>query len=542
MQEERQDTLSNDAIASATKAFEAALKDSDIPRSLAVRATILMEELLLRYQEQFGQDAGLSFYAIKRLGTVRLRIEVQGTQLNALDLTTTDDELGDSYDFIAALLEREIEPPSYGYRRGRNVIALNVRVRRQRPLWKNPMLGATLLAVIGFAVVSQTSASYANAIVDAVVSPVISLLMGVLKAIAGPLLCLSLISGICALGDMSTLKSVGKHAFLRIVCWVAVLIAASVAVSAIVFRGPADHTSAAFDAAELFELLLSSIPTNLFAPFVEGNMLQIAVESVFVGICLLALGERSGRIRELVIELNSLVFKMMYLFSGALPILIGFSVFETLVTTDLASLASIGMVVAINFAIMLLLAVASLLWIRITLHIPCLAFVRKLAPALVICLATGSGTSAMGEFYRISKEELGVDEAIADFWVPLGHAMYAPSTIVPLVVGMFAVAQMDGVTLGPTRIAILCLLVLQLSITTPKVPGGIAATYTILLGQLGLSLDAVGILMAANVLICNPSIAFGDLVRFVEVCSFSASERALNEDRLMSQGDRSLDS
>lgn len=88
MQEERQDTLSNDAIASATKAFEAALKDSDIPRSLAVRATILMEELLLRYQEQFGQDAGLSFYAIKRLGTVRLRIEVQGTQLNALDLTT----------------------------------------------------------------------------------------------------------------------------------------------------------------------------------------------------------------------------------------------------------------------------------------------------------------------------------------------------------------------------------------------------------------------------------------------------------------------
>jgi hypothetical protein len=47
-----------------------------------------MEELLLRYQEQFGQDAGLSFYAIKRLGTVRLRIGVKGTQLNALDLTT----------------------------------------------------------------------------------------------------------------------------------------------------------------------------------------------------------------------------------------------------------------------------------------------------------------------------------------------------------------------------------------------------------------------------------------------------------------------
>jgi Na+/H+-dicarboxylate symporter len=283
---------------------------------------------------------------------------------------------------------------------------------------------------------------------------------------------------------------------------------------------------------ELFELLLSSIPTNFFTPFVEGNMLQIVVESIFVGLCLLALGERSERIRSLVIELNSLVFKMMYLFSETLPLLVGLSLFETLATTDLSGIGQIGLVVAANLGLMGVFSAGTLLWFWWTLRVPIPVFIKKLMPGLAICLATGSSTSAMGEFYRIPREELGVSETIVNFWVPLGHAMFSPSTIVPLVVGAFAVASLDGVQIDATKLAIIALLVLQLSITTPKVPGGIAATYTILLAQLGLSLDAVGLLMAANVIICNPCVVFGDLIRFAEIVAFAESEDALDKDQL----------
>jgi Na+/H+-dicarboxylate symporter len=75
-----------------------------------------------------------------------------------------------------------------------------------------------------------------------------------------------------------------------------------------------------------------------------------------------------------------------------------------------------------------------------------------------------------------------------------------------------------------------------MSIATPKVPGGIAATFTILLGQLGLPLESVGILMAANVFVCNVNTAFGALVRFTELCTFAKSEHAIDEERLRAAG------
>ena len=125
---------------------------------------------------------------------------------------------------------------------------------------------------------------------------------------------------------------------------------------------------------------------------------------------------------------------------------------------------------------------------------------------------------------------------IVDFWAPLGHAMSAPPVIVPLAVGMFAVSHMEGVAFTPTRLAVPFILVFQLSTATPKAPGGIAATYTILLSQLGLPLESVGILMAANVFFCNAETAFGELVRFAEVSAFARAERSLDEGVVRSAG------
>jgi Na+/H+-dicarboxylate symporter len=186
---------------------------------------------------------------------------------------------------------------------------------------------------------------------------------------------------------------------------------------------------------------------------VEGNVLQIAVESIFIGVCLLALGDRSTHIKRLIIELNDLTFKMMYAFSKLLPALVGLSVFETLSTTDASGLATIGEIAAANIIIVALLCAATLVWLRASLNVPASVFLRKTWPALLINLATGSSSSSMGEFFRISRERLGIADAIVDFWVPLGHAMFVPSTIVPLVVGMFAVANIHGVAFGASRIA-----------------------------------------------------------------------------------------
>lgn len=531
---EKRDVLTNAAITSAVELAEEALADAGAGRRTSLRVTLLVEELLLRFQERFGEETAFTLSIVRRLGTMRLTAEVAGAPFNALEVATSDDGFGDAYDFVRVFVADELDPPTYDYRRQANVVTISLRVQKSRPVWANPMLVATFLAIASFVCLRAAMPGAVVGINEVVVTPLVSALMGALSAIAGPLLCVSLISGICALGDVATLKGMGIHAIGRIMVWVVLMFSVSVGVSMVCYHGATAQAAAAFDPGELFELLLSCVPQNLFLPFVEGNSLQIAVESAFVGVCILALGDRASLIKKLVVELNALVFKMMYIFSGLLPLLVGLSIFKMLASTDVSGLATLGMLVAANLLVVSIITAGALLWVRASLGVAPLEFVRKAWPALYICLTTGSTTSAMGDFFRISSDELGIDRKVVDFWVPLGHAMFAPSVIVPMVVGMFAVSGMEGVAFGASRLAILFLLVFQLSIATPKVPGGIAATFTILLGQLGLPLDSVGVMMAANVFVCNPEIAFGDLVRFVEICSFAKSEHALDEEQLAS--------
>ena len=535
MSETIQIELNNAAIGSVVETASTSLKEADVAKRTALRVTLLLEELLLRYQDEFGEQTTATFSISKRLGMLNIRVEIEGPMLNALEIVTADDDFGNEHNFVAVLADKDLEPPSYRYAHGINILAINVRLEKKRAFWVNPLLLATVLSVLAYLGLSYADPDLAANITEGVVTPCASMLMGVLRGITGPLLSISLISGICALGDMATLKGTGVRAILRIMAWVIIMFVACAVVSSLFYGGAVGRSATSFNPNELFNLLLSAIPQNIVSPFVEGNSLQIAVESAFVGVCILALGEHSTLIRKFVVELNSLIFKMMFLFSKLLPVLVFLTIFQVLMTTDVSSLKDIGLIVAVNYACVAVIVVGVFIWVRVSLRISPLLYVRKLWPALYIALTTGSASSSMGEFFRISSEKLGISKTIVDFWAPLGHALFASSAIVPLVVGPFAVANMQGVEFDETSILVLFVLVFQLSIATPKVPGGIAASYTIILSQLGLPPDSVGILMAANVFIVNVECAFGSFVRFTAECSFAKSMHAIDEEKLRSK-------
>lgn len=78
-----------------------------------------------------------------------------------------------------------------------------------------------------------------------------------------------------------------------------------------------------------------------------------------------------------------------------------------------------------------------------------------------------------------------------------------------------------GTPISIPQILILYILVTQLSIASPKVPGGIMATFSILLGQLGMPSDVVGLLMVANVFVVNAETGLGMIIRSSELEDFS---------------------
>lgn len=522
--------LNAENIDSAIEQIASFLRDNGVDGRQVIRTQLALDEAMLRFRDEFGEDHEFDLNFHKRFGTLNVKISVPGHSVDVLTAEAEDGfDLGSS--FFSSLLGDDFGTLTYSYRDGMNNVSFTMRVIRERPFWADPLLCATLAAVIAFFAFRNLAPGFGQSLLEGFVSPVLATLMGILSAITGPLLSLSLISGVTALGNTATFKTTGARAIRRIMLWVVAMFVVSVAVCGL-FYGIGGEGTASFDGNELFELLLAAIPSNLFAPFLENNALQITVVSLFVGVCLLALEGRSDRIRELIGELNSLVFKMMFLFSKALPVLVGFSVFKALMTTDISQLSTIGDLLLTNYIVTFIFSLAIPLWIYMRLKVSPIHFVKKCWPALFIAFTTGSSTTAMAENFRVCEKNLGVKKRVVDFWLPLGQVMFAPSVVIPLTTGMFVIANMEGQSFSWSRILVLFILVFQLSMASPKVPGGIAATFAILLGQLGLSLDSVGVLMAANVFILNYATAFGILVRDAEICAFAEGEGALNHEIL----------
>nr|MCR5089142.1 dicarboxylate/amino acid:cation symporter [Oscillospiraceae bacterium] len=97
----------------------------------------------------------------------------------------------------------------------------------------------------------------------------------------------------------------------------------------------------------------------------------------------------------------------------------------------------------------------------------------------------------------------------------------SPSVITPLVSAAFFAGSYYGTPISLPQILIMYILVTQLSIASPKVPGGIMATFTLLLGQLGMPTDVVGLLMVSNVFIVNAQTGIGMIIRSAELEEFS---------------------
>ena len=130
-----------------------------------------------------------------------------------------------------------------------------------------------------------------------------------------------------------------------------------------------------------------------------------------------------------------------------------------------------------------------------------------------ISLSTGSSTAAIPEFYKKLPTTFGIDEKYSNYWIPLSNSFFSPSTIVALIVYSFFSAQMQNVGISFEWLVVMYVMTVQIGMATPRIPGGIIASCTIMFSQLSLTTDQLGIIMATNVLILYLDTAVAAITR-----------------------------
>jgi Na+/H+-dicarboxylate symporter len=268
--------------------------------------------------------------------------------------------------------------------------------------------------------------------------------------------------------------------------------------------------------ANLPETLIRLLPGNPLGSMVEGEMLQVVIFGIIVGVALVALAPAQSK--PLLELLNSvqLVCMMVVRWAMRLAPLAVFGLMARLTSQigleALAGMSYYVLTVLIGLALLLLMYLA-LVWIFAG-QTP-ISFLRATRELLLLAFSTSSSAAVMPLSIKTAEEKLNVKASIARFVIPLGATINMNGTALYQGVATAFLAQVYGVDISTGGLALIVTMAVGASIGSPATPGVGIVILAMVLSSVGIPPEGVALLLGVDRILdmCRTSInVAGDLV------------------------------
>jgi len=334
-----------------------------------------------------------------------------------------------------------------------------------------------------------------------VLEPVGEIFIRLLKMLIVPLTFFTLISGVTKMDDLRSLRSVGGMTVLYYAltsvcaCTVGIVLALILQPGRGV-QGLLESTQEANPQEFSFvDSIVSWIPTNPVEAAATGNMLQIIVFSLIVGVGLLALGRKA----EEAIKLFAVGADVMITITEFVMKLAPYGILA-LVACMVSSLgvemlaAVVRFIVTDYLGLVVVLVLVHPLLLRTLGKVNPIRFYRNVSPAMLVAASTTSSSATLPVSMGVAEKNLGVSEKVYGFTLPLGATVNMDGMAVAVGVLAVFVSNLHNEPITLARIIQFVFLGLVLSIGTAGIKGAGIVISTVLLQTLGLPLTIVPIL------------------------------------------------
>jgi Na+/H+-dicarboxylate symporter len=325
-----------------------------------------------------------------------------------------------------------------------------------------------------------------------------------LKLLVVPLVLVSLICGMAALGASSRMGPIaGKTLGLYLVT---TCIAVSLGLAIALAVGPGEGVNAVAssdfvpkEAPPIKETLINIFPTNPVAAMAEGNMLQVIVFALLVGFALTRAGEAGQRLIAWFQDLEVVVMKMV----GVLIELAPYGVFALL--TKL--FATMGFGTIFDLAAYFFTLLCTLLFHGLVVYGLVLRTLTPLSPAMLrqkmrrvwaFAFSTSSSGATLPVTLRTVEKRLGVNKSVAGFSVPLGATINMDGTAIMQGVATVFIAQVYGIDLSSSQLLMVVLTATLASIGTAAVPSAGLIMLSLVLTQAGLPVEGIALILGVD--------------------------------------------
>lgn len=353
------------------------------------------------------------------------------------------------------------------------------------------------------------------------IKPFGTIFINLLKLIAVPLILASLIKGVSDLKDISKLSQMGGRTIVTYLLTTLTAVTIGLVLVNIIQPGKSISVDTRQELVEAYssdtkakqmaaakqkeagplEPLVKVVPSNIFlAASNNSNMLQVIFFALFFGIGMILLPVKKVKpVKKFFDSFNEIILKLIDLIMLAAP----YGVFALLAALVVEA-PSLELFKALGlYAITLLLGLAIMIVVyiiivRVFTKKKTSFFMRGIAPAQLLAFSTSSSAATLPVTMECVEDNLGVDEEVASFVLPIGATINMDGTSVYQGVAAVFIAQAFGLDLSLSAQLGIVFTATLASIGTAAVPSAGIVMLVIVLAQAGIPEAGLALIFAID--------------------------------------------
>ena len=334
-------------------------------------------------------------------------------------------------------------------------------------------LGTQIL--IGMVVGSALGAVFGESVT--IVQPLGDLFIRLLVLAAVPLIFFNLLAGLTTLSDVRTFGRLAAKTMSYFV--VTDLIALSLGMGAMLVLKPGVGMQLTEEVGEtvgevpaIADVLLGMVPTNIFEAFAAGNVVQLVVVSVFLGVATLMLNSPvKNRLSQGYQDVAALFRRLVDLILLIAPVGIAALMAVTVGRYGTQLIGPMTKFLVGVWACQFIVVCGYMILLRVFTDRRPLAFLRDTGLLWATTAATTSSLASLSVGLEMA-EKINLPRQIYSFTLPLGAQLNKDGTAVMLGAVLIFTAQAAGVSFSPAAFVTILLVGLLLSEGSGGIPGG----------------------------------------------------------------------
>ncbi len=336
------------------------------------------------------------------------------------------------------------------------------------------------------------------------IKPFGTIFLNLIKWIVCPLVFFSIMAGVVSMRDIRKVGAIGGRTIVYYLCTTAFAVAIGL-LFANLLKGifpVLSTTDLAYEpsatSVNFMDTLVGIFPSNFIKPFVEANMLQIIVASLFIGFALILINDGKDTDFVAVNVANDICMKAMEMILKLSPIGVFCLLCPVVAENGPAVLGSLAKVLLVAYLCYAVHAVAVYsASVRALGGLSPIKFFKGMLPAIMMAFSSASSVGTLPLNMECS-EKLGADKEVASFVLPLGATINMDGTAIYQGVCAVFIASCFGINLTLSQMLTIVLTATLASIGTAGVPGAGMVMLAMVLQSVNLPVEGIALVAGVD--------------------------------------------